>query len=313
MKKLQTILAVGATAVLLTACGDDTDETTEENDGAETEENGEDNVEASDSEPAGGPISISHNNYAEGIVKAEFFRQVLEEIGYEPTTSLVEKAFLFSGLENEEIDLGISAWLPHTDQQFLSLDSDNIDTYEEGVMYEGTEMGLVVPEYMEDLNTIEDLNDYVDELDGIITGIDLGASLSDITQNEILDHYNLDDFTLQTSSEQAMIAELNSKYNNEEPIVVTLWSPHWTFGEYDMKYLEDPDLIYGEGDNMYYMTRPGLGDEDPGLIEFMNRVIFTDDQLSEMLVLFAELDDEQAAAEQWIEDNRDLVDEWIEG
>lgn len=110
-----------------------------------------------------------------------------------------------------------------------------------------------------------------------------------------------------------MIAELNSKYNNEEPIVVTLWSPHWTFGEYDMKYLEDPDLIYGEGDNMYYMTRPGLGDEDPGLIEFMNRVIFTDDQLSEMLVLFAELDDEQAAAEQWIEDNRDLVDEWIEG
>lgn len=186
MKKLQTILAVGATAVLLTACGDDTDETTEENDGAETEENGEDNVEASDSEPAGGPISISHNNYAEGIVKAEFFRQVLEEIGYEPTTSLVEKAFLFSGLENEEIDLGISAWLPHTDQQFLSLDSDNIDTYEEGVMYEGTEMGLVVPEYMEDLNTIEDLNDYVDELDGIITGIDLAPPFPTLHKTKFL-------------------------------------------------------------------------------------------------------------------------------
>lgn len=85
-------------------------------------------------------------------------------------------------------------------------------------------MGLVVPEYMTDIHTIEDLNNYVEELNGQIIGIDPGASLSAITEEEVLDHYGLDDFTLQTSAEQSMITALDTAYNNEEPIVVTLWS-----------------------------------------------------------------------------------------
>nr|WP_081833802.1 glycine betaine ABC transporter substrate-binding protein [Geomicrobium sp. JCM 19055] len=60
--------------------------------------------------------------------------------------------------------------------------------------------------------------------------------------------------------------------------------PHWTFGEYDLKYLDDPDQVYGEGDDIYYMTRPGLDSEMPELIEFLNQIHFTDEQLSDLLV-----------------------------
>ncbi|MBM7633238.1 glycine betaine ABC transporter substrate-binding protein [Geomicrobium sediminis] len=296
MKKSYALLTAGMAIALVSACGD--------NDGNETTEN-------SESETSSEEILIGFNNYAESIAKAELFDRLLTEQGYDVSTSQVEKAFLFSGLENDEIDLGISAWLPFTDQQFLSFDSDNIDTHEEGLLYEGTEMGLVVPEYMTDIHTIEDLNNYVEELNGQIIGIDPGASLSAITEEEVLDHYGLDDFTLQTSAEQSMITALDTAYNNEEPIVVTLWSPHWTFGEYDLKYLDDPDQVYGEGDDIYYMTRPGLESEMPELIEFLNQIYFTDEQLSDLLVLQSELGNESAAVDQWMEDYSDVVDDWM--
>src|SRR5699024_2650158 len=40
---------------------------------------------------------------------------------------------------------------------------------------------------------IEDLPDYVDELDGEIMGIEPGAGLSMITEDDVMPHYGLDD------------------------------------------------------------------------------------------------------------------------
>lgn len=303
MKKFHVLTASTLAIMLLTACGDDSVDQ-EENENAS-------NDEATD-ESASGDISIGFSNYAESTVISALWGILLEEQGYDVTLNQVEKAFLFSGVENSEIDLGFAPWLPFTDQAYVQLDSEIIDVQEDGVLYEGTEMGLVVPEYMEDLNTIEDLQDYVDELDGTITGIDGGASLTQITEDEVMDHYGLDEFELLTSSEQAMVSALDTAYNNEEPIVVTLWSPHWTFGEYDLKYLEDPDVAYGEDDDIYYIARNGLQDEQPEVIDWINNSYFDDDQLSELLLYQSEEENDEAAAKRWIENNQDYVDSWFE-
>ncbi|EZH65163.1 glycine/betaine ABC transporter [Bacillaceae bacterium JMAK1] len=303
MKKFHVLTASTLAIMLLTACGDDSVDQ-EENENAS-------NDEATD-ESASGDISIGFSNYAESTVISALWGILLEEQGYDVTLNQVEKAFLFSGVENSEIDLGFAPWLPFTDQAYVQLDSEVIDVQEDGVLYEGTEMGLVVPEYMEDLNTIEDLQDYVDELEGTITGIDGGASLTQITEDEVMDHYGLDDFELLTSSEQAMVSALDTAYNNEEPIVVTLWSPHWTFGEYDLKYLEDPDAAYGEDDDIYYIARNGLQDEQPEVIDWINNSYFDDDQLSELLLYQSEEENDEAAAKRWIENNQDYVDSWFE-
>lgn len=303
MKKFHVLTASTLAIMLLAACGDDSVDQ-EENENASNEE-------ATD-ESASGDISIGFSNYAESTVISALWGILLEEQGYDVTLNQVEKAFLFSGVENGELDLGFAPWLPFTDQAYVQLDSEVIDVQEDGVLYEGTEMGLVVPEYMEDLNTIEDLQDYVDELDGTITGIDGGASLTQITEDDVMDHYGLDDFELLTSSEQAMVSALDTAYNNEEPIVVTLWSPHWTFGEYDLKYLEDPDVAYGEDDDIYYIARNGLQDEQPELIDWINNSYFDDDQLSELLLYQSEEENDEAAAKRWIENNQDYVDSWFE-
>ena len=42
-----------------------------------------------------------------------------------------------------------------------------------------------------------------------------------------------------------MVAELKKAYNNQKPIIITGWSPHWMFSSFDLKYLEDPKGSFG--------------------------------------------------------------------
>lgn len=256
-------------------------------------------------------INIGYNTYAEAIAFAHVWEQLLEEKGYEVEAAAVEKAFLFEGTENGDFDIAFNTWLPFTDQAYLTKDSETIDVQEDGVIYEGATLGLAVPTYMEDIHSIEDLERYYDDINGTIVGIDPGSALMQITEDEIIPHYGLEDFTLSSSSEQAMIQQLETAYQNEEPIVVTLWNPHWSFNDYDMKYLEDPDNVYGDPDDIYYIARNGLEGDIPKIIEWLNNSYFDDDSLSELLALQNELDDVEAAKE-WIENNRELVDSWME-
>src|SRR5699024_11737856 len=106
--------------------------------------------------------------------------------------------------------------------------------------------------YMKKIYTIKDLKgneELGEEVDWTIVGIDPSAGIMESTQ-EAIDHYELENWELQESSEAAMISELQKKMDNEEPILVPLWKPHWSFAEMDLKMLEDPDEIYGgDGDH----------------------------------------------------------------
>lgn len=94
-----------------------------------------------------------------------------------------------------------------------------------------------------------------------IVGIEPGSGTMDIAQDTV-DSYNLD-LELTPSSEPAMVTELQNAIENEEPIVVTLWQPHWMFSEYDLKFLKDPKETLGESENIHTMVRQGLKDEHP--------------------------------------------------
>ena len=46
----------------------------------------------------------------------------------------------------------------------------------------------------------------------------------------------LEGWELLESSTAGMLASLDAAIRNEEPIVVTGWTPHWKFSAYDLKY-----------------------------------------------------------------------------
>lgn len=165
---------------------------------------------------------------------------------------------------------------------------------------------------MEDINSIEDLPDAIDQFNGEIAGIDPGSSLMQIMNNDIIPHYQLDSYELTNSSEQAMMQQLDTAYQNQEPVVVTLWSPHYAFEDYDLKYLEDPDNVFGDPDSIYYMGRNGFSEDFPKADSWLKNSFFEENQLAELLSLRQELGDEEEAAAEWIENNRELTDSWLD-
>src|SRR5699024_1436537 len=137
------------------------------------------------------------------------------------------------------VDVYPSAWPEVTHINYMEEHGDSVENL--GDYYEGAVLTLAVPEYS-DINSIDELPDYADELDNRVVGIEPGAGHMDVTANEVFPTYGLDeDFELVESSTAAMLSELDSAYSAEEEIVVTLWRPFWAYGSWDMKDLEDPE------------------------------------------------------------------------
>ncbi|MFD1850067.1 glycine betaine ABC transporter substrate-binding protein [Oceanobacillus bengalensis] len=146
-----------------------------------------------------------------------------------------------------------------------------------------------------------------------IVGIEPGSGTMDIAEKAI-ESYSLD-VELLPSTEAAMITELQQAIKNEEPIVVTLWQPHWMFSENDLKFLEDPKGTLGASENIHTMVRKGLEEEHPSAYAFLDNFYWEVEDMNEVMSKFGQDEsvEPQVAAEEWIEDNRDRVDTWTEG
>jgi glycine betaine/proline transport system substrate-binding protein len=130
------------------------------------------------------------------------------------------------------------------------------------------------------------------------------------TESEVIPKYNLD-LELVASSGPAMTAALQKAIDNEEWIVVTGWKPHWMFGRFDLKFLEqDKEKVWTKG-NIHIMGRPNLKQDKPELAQFLQNYFFTDAQLADLMVKVKDMGDEEAAARAWMNENPDVVNSFI--
>jgi glycine betaine/proline transport system substrate-binding protein len=120
------------------------------------------------------------------------------------------------------------------------------------------------------------------------------------------------DIELVASSGAAMTAELEARYANEEWVVVTGWSPHWKWSAFDLKYLDDPLLIFGEGENINAVTRAGFADDYPEINTFLDTYFMTSAEFGDLIATMEEYEDNSEAAKAWIAENQDLVDSWMQ-
>ena len=153
---------------------------------------------------------------------------------------------------------------------------------------------------------------YGEEMGYVITGIEPGAGVFQAAEDTV-EEYELDGWEVQASSSGAMATALGEAYNNEEPIIVTGWSPHWKFAEYDLKYLEDPKGVFGEAETINTAVREGLEDDMPEAYEVLDNFYWTPDDLEEVMLEISNGEDPADAAAQWIEENEDKVSEWTDG
>ncbi|GAE07378.1 glycine betaine ABC transport system, glycine betaine-binding protein OpuAC [Paenibacillus sp. JCM 10914] len=128
-----------------------------------------------------------------------------------------------------------------------------------------------------------------------IIGIDPGAGIMKATAAAI-EEYELTDWTLIEGSGAAMTATLDKAIKNEEPIIITGWTPHWMFAKYDLKYLDDPKNVFGEAEEIHTVVRLGLQEDHPEAYQFLSNFKWTDADMGEIMTAIQEGEDPEAAA-----------------
>ena len=151
-----------------------------------------------------------------------------------------------------------------------------------------------------------------EQLDYTITAIDPGAGVTQAAQKSVED-YGLDKYKVQTSSESTMVASLKKAIDNKEPIVITGWTPHWMFAQYDLKYLDDPKKSFGEEEDIHTIATKGFSEKHPNLNKFFSQFKWTADDMNAVMLKQQDNQDALAAAKEWLADNQDKVDEWTKG
>ncbi len=151
-----------------------------------------------------------------------------------------------------------------------------------------------------------------ESLDYKITGIDPGAGIMEATEKAIKD-YDLKEWDLVSGSSAAMTAALKKAYDKESPIVITGWTPHWKFAEYDLKYLEDPKGVYGGEEQIRSIGRLGLAEDLPEAHQILSQFNWTEADMGEVMIAIQKGEKEEVAAQQWIDANEDKVAQWTAG
>ncbi|MDY0385517.1 MAG: glycine betaine ABC transporter substrate-binding protein [Methanolobus sp.] len=240
------------------------------------------------------------------IASTNVMKLVLEDAGYDVEIIAVDAGALYQGLADSQFDFTTSAWLPLTQKNYWETYGEDIDSV--AVNLEDCRIGLVVPEYVT-IDSIDELNANKEQFNGEIIGIDPGAGIMSTTETAI-EEYELD-YDLVASSGAGMTANLKSSINDEEWTVVTLWSPHWTFNTFDLKYLEDPEGVYGEADHVETLARVGLAEDDPELYGIISRFQWTHEDIQSVMAGLTDGLSEEEAAQKWIDANPEKVNEWI--
>ncbi|MCZ0703310.1 glycine betaine/proline transport system substrate-binding protein [Natronobacillus azotifigens] len=303
------LLLVLMLSLVLAACGtnDENGDDTTNGDEVTNGDEGETGDDVTGIELGEESIELVYVEWDSEIASTNVIAQVLESQGYDVTITPIDNAIMWSSVATGDADGMVAAWLPGTHGELFEQHQDNL--VQLGPNLEGAGIGLVVPEYM-DVTSIADLADY-DGLDSI-TGIEPGAGVVQAAE-DALDDYNLDGWSVDPSSSGAMAVALGEAINNEEPIVVTGWTPHWKFAQYDLKYLEDPEGSFGGAESIETMVREGLEQDSPAAYHILDQFFWEPSDMEEVMLEITDGVSEEDAAANWIAANQDKVDEWIAG
>ncbi|WP_309127282.1 glycine betaine ABC transporter substrate-binding protein [Microbacterium sp.] len=250
--------------------------------------------------------------WTDGLSTAYLLADQLEKLGYTvEMEEVVDAGPLYTALAQGDIDMYPSAWSEVTHASYMEEYGDDIEDL--GTYYEGAVLTLAVPEYLDEINSIEDLKGNADMFGGKIIGIEPGAGLTKQTQETAMPEYGLDDYELVTSSTGGMLAELDTAVAAEEPIVVTLWRPFWANDAWPLKDLEDPKGAMGESEALHFLGKSGFAEEFPEAAELIEKIKLNDEQYGalESLVTSDEYEDKSAeAVDKWLDENADQLD-WV--
>lgn len=250
-------------------------------------------------------VTLSHMSWDDSFASSAVIANVLRDEGFEVDLIQLDPAIVFSSLAAGSSDFTVSPWMPVTHGSYVEEYGEQIDIM--GPHTEGAKVAFVVPAYMEDINSIEDLTTVADQT---ITGIEPGSGIAQQGDEAMAAYSNLSDWEHQKSSSGAMLTSLRQAYNNQEEIVITGWTPHWMFIEFDLKVLEDPKNVFGAEEDLVTMARQGFAEDNPVAYQIIDNFYWELEDIQQVMLYMQDDMSPDEAARVWMEDNPDKVAEW---
>jgi len=259
-------------------------------------------------------VKIGWTAWSDAEFVTKLAKRILEDrMDYEVELLQTDIAPQYQGLSTGSLDVMLMSWQPGTHADYIEKVGTDVVTL--GILYTHARLGWAVPSYIpEDMvGSIDDLKkeEVNDKLDGTITGIDPGAGLTRLSK-QVIEDYGLDDYELQISSGAGMTAALERAVRRDDWIVVTAWSPHWMFGAYDLRYLDDPQGVLGSYERVVALSRKGFYQDDIDAASFISRMQIPIDDLQAAMYDAQETSYEEAVTN-YIDNNPERIDYWVTG
>ena len=269
-------------------------------------------------------VKIAYEEWSSEIASTNLVKAgIRDKLGYKCIIKRLSVTDMYAAISNGAQDAMLAAWLPGQTTYYEKYKGGFIDL---GPNLEGGRLGLVVPQvsstwllaqdgqstepYMK-IDSIEQIKDHYDEFNGKIIGIESDSGMMTIMREKLIPAYGLDDFELIPGTEVSMTAELASAIKKRKWIVVLGWTPHWKFGRWKLKFLDDPKNIWGSGESIHTLARKGLKGDLPDVYKFLDNFYWKPEEMEQLLLWNEMGGDPYDNAKRWIRSNPKRVESWL--
>lgn len=144
---------------------------------------------------------------------------------------------------------------------------------------------------------------------------------------QIMDQLGLNFQVINTASEEALLAQMSSKYERQEPVLFYFYKPHAIFAKYDLVEVKLPDCASAEDyaakvaagkvdcgypdDRLMKIFNPKLKDKAPEAYSLLKNFNYTTDDQIEMLAMLGNGKTVEEAAQAWIDAHPDKWKKWL--
>ncbi|GHA31282.1 glycine betaine ABC transporter substrate-binding protein [Devosia pacifica] len=303
---------------------------------------------AQDMPGEGTTVNMAQATWDTGFFHAEIYRQLLQELGYDvPQITTLDAPAFYQAVSQGDMDLWVNGWFPlhATYQDTIDQGAEQVGAVARGGALQGYLVDMAAVEEF----GIESLEDF--KRDEVKEAFDRnGDGLADLVACppgwgcEVTIEQHMDDYDLRDhinpikAGYSASMADAIASYDAGEHILFYTWTPNWTVNELipgeDVMWIEVPETEGVESpeaaegieacvadpcsmgfvaNDIVPVVNSAFLEENPAVSTLLNAVeVPLSDIFAQNAAMNEGDDDIEAQAADWIENNRDAVDGWLE-
>lgn len=260
------------------------------------------------------PVKMAVTNWADVLAVANVAKYALETSLKQPVQFVqADIGIQYQGVARGDLDIMVGGWLPVTHATYYAKYKNDMDDV--GIIYTGGKNGWAVPAYVpeSELSSISDLSkpDVKSKLNGTIDGIEPGGGLMQASEKTIKT-YDLNGYNLQSSSEAGMLAGVSRAYQSKQWVVATVWSPHWLFQKWQMRYLKDPKGTLGGEEQVHAFASSQFATRFPRADVFFKHFKLTLADVESIEYEGNSTNDYATAAKKFVDSHPEKLKAWLQ-